>query len=124
MLKIIKIFCTFFFICLPVQAENTAHGKIETLSQIAGSKLQLTLKAKPNNGYMINQQAPWQIELIDKDKKIEQQKTDIQNGRFDLVLHLTETALNRSVQLKVISFYCSEDKKSCFRDVSFLHINQ
>jgi hypothetical protein len=97
------------------------HAKVEATAKTAANGIEITLNVVPQNGNVINHEAPWKAEL----KAFDGLKVAAPAIKGEEAMKLAPTFVFKAepqkasgkAEYSVTAFVCSKDKTNCYRDV-------
>lgn len=99
------------------------HGKVQVATVPDGDNLAFTFTNVPDAGLVTNLEGPWKLELKSS-AGLKLAKTSFGRGELDeknasFSFKTTEkpAAASGTIEYKFITFVCTKDKTTCYRDV-------
>ena len=110
------------FSSVAIASGTPEHSRIEVSQIPAPDGLALTFKVTPHAGMAATMDAPWKLEVEDKDLVFSKNplvRTDVDAALPGFVLRATTKPSHPKGQLKytLTSFICTKEKTQCYREV-------
>ena len=111
-----------FFSSMAMASGTPEHSHVEVSQMAAPDGLALTFKVKPHDGMTATMDAPWKLEVEDKDLVFSKNplvRSDVDASLPGFVLKATTQPTHTKGLLKytLTSFICTKEKTQCYREV-------
>lgn len=98
------------------------NATVEVKAKTVDRKLELSFKAIPKEGLVINPDGPWKLEIKDpgslKFDKQEFKRSEWQEALGGFTAQATANKeKSATIKYKLVAFMCTKDKSQCYRDV-------
>ncbi len=99
------------------------NSKIEITSAPAGDQLEFTFKISANAGHTVTFEAPWKLEVKNHDglafasSTFNKDNMDEALPGYKVKTNAKPTKQNGEFEYSLVSFICTSDKTTCYREV-------